>query len=328
MKISVEKQTPVGALMTLTLIAAVAFVRFWLSPYGNELLPTGILPPLAEYFAGFAEGSRTVAVVVSFILTVAAGMIVGQTGGRNRLYPSQTFISMPIFGIVSCGIFISGDSVSSSATALLAALTLKYLCRGYLRERDLSAMLYAGLSIGTMLLVSPSGFAYVAAALSAMFILSFSARELFVLLSAMVLPVAGWCFGSWALGGDFVSPAMRIWYALFAESGVDAFGNDAVAALTLCGLVGFTFFCSAMLFLANRFIVSVKSRGIFGFTLVLSLLSLSLLAFPSSGPAVFAVSAVPMSMMMPVLFIREGGRLTAILYLSLWAVFVLHLFYY
>ena len=328
MKISVEKQTPVAALMTLVIIVAAALVRFGMSPYDNEMPTERIVPPLAEYLAAFSSSHKVLSLVISAFMMIVAGMIIGQTGSRFRLYPSQTFLSMPIYGIAACGIFVSADVLSSSLASLLTAIMLRYLCRGYLRERDLSAMLYAGLSIGLMMLVSTSGVVCVAAALSAIFILSFSARELFVLLIAMLLPVAGFCFTVWALGGEFMSPVMRIWSALFAESGVDAFGNDAVVALTLCGIVGFTFFCSTILFLADRFMVSLKSRGIFIFDLVLALLSLTMFALPSSSPANFAVSAVPMSMIMPVLFIREGGRLSAILYMSLWVVFVLHLLYY
>lgn len=328
MKISVGKQNPVAALTALIVVVTASYVRFRLAPYDNEGAVTGILPPLAGRLSALSAEYPVASLIPAILMTIGAGMLVGQMGGRFRLYPSQTFLSMPLFGIVACGIFISGDVLSASLSSLLAAMALKYLCRSYFRERDLAAMLYAGLSIGMMLLVSTSGVVYVVAALSAIFILSFSTRELLVLLIAMLLPPLACCYAVWALGGDFFAPFIQFREALFADSLSDAFGNDAVVALVLCGLSGFTFICSAVLFLSNRFMVSVKSRGILIYNIILSLLSLAMFAMPSSSPANFGVSAVPMATIMPVLFIRERERLSAVLYVSLWVVFVLHLLFY
>ena len=328
MKVSVDKQTPVAALAMLTAIATASYVRYAVAPYDNEMTGAHQLPPLAGWLRETMVSLPVLSVVSAVVMTVIAGMLIGQMSGRFNIHPSQTFLSMPLYGFMACGIFISGDAVSAAASSLLAAMALKYVCRGYLRERDLSAMLYAGLSIGTMLLVSVSGVVYVIGALSAIFILSFSARELFVLLTAMILPPLFCCYAVWALGGDFFSPLIEVRAALFAESGVDTFGNDAVAALTLCGLSVFVYVCSTVLFLSNRFMVSIKSRGILIYNIVLSLLSLAMFALPSSTPAAFSVAAVPMAIIMPVLFVREEERLSAVLYLSLWVVFILHLLYY
>lgn len=328
MKISVGKQTPVMALVALVVIVTAAYVRFAVAPFDNEIRGARVLPLLGEYLSSVQNALPGWSLAVSAVLTVAAGIVIGQMGGRFSLYPSQTFLSMPIFGIIACGIFIPADTLAASVTTLLAAMALRFLCRSYLRERDLSAMLYAGLCIGMMLLLSPAGVVYVIAALSAIFILSFSARELFVLLIAMLLPAGACCYAVWAFGGEFFAPVIRLREALFAESGVETFGDEAVTALVLCGLIGFAFFFSMLLFLANRFMVSVKSRGILIYNVVLALLSLTLPVLPSSTPADFSVAAVPMSVIMPVLFIREEKRLSAVLYLSLWAVFVLHLLYY
>ena len=327
MRISVEKQTPAMALTAMIVIIVLSSVRHALSPFGNELAGARVVPMVAEYLSAAERAWPITCIAVSALLLTAAGVVVGRIVGRFRLYPVQTFLTMPLFGFVSCGIFISGDMLAASLTSLLGALALNYVCRGYLRERDLSAMLYAGLCIGTMMLISTSGAVYVAAALLAVFILSFSTRELFILLTAIALPVGVNCYAEWALGGDFLTPVLRFRDALLADSGVSSFGDDAVCALVLCGLLGFALVSSTMLFLANRFMVSLKSRGILIYNVVLWLLSVAMFALPSSTPADFAVAAVPMSVIMPVVFIRERERLSAILYLSLWAVFMLHLMY-
>ncbi|MCH5330547.1 MAG: hypothetical protein J1E04_06225 [Alistipes sp.] len=328
MKIAVEKQTPVTALATLIAIVAASYTRYGTAPFENEEVSARVVPPLAEYLSAFGASHPVVSIIAAAIMTIAAGMIIGIMVSRFNIYPTQTFISMPLYGVVACGIFISRDALSAALSSLLAAMAVRYLVCGYLRERDLSSMLYSGLAVGTMLLVSPSGAAYAVAVMIAVFVLSFSARELLVLMTAAVFPPAVFCYAVWAFGGEFAAPAIRIREALISESGVATFGNDAVAALVLCGLTAFTFVSSAVLFQANRFMVSVKSRGILIYILLLSLLSAAMMFLPSSTPAALAVAAVPMSMIMPVVFIREGERLSAILYLSSAVVFVLHLLYY
>lgn len=328
MNISVEKQTPVMAVVSFAVIVAAAYLRFAVAPYDNETAGAWVLPTAGEYISQVAATYPVWSIVISAALTFAAGIFVVQTGNRFALYPSQTFLSLPLFGFAACGIFISADTLVASLSTFLAAMTLWFICRGYLRERDLSAMLYAGLSIGVMVLVSKSGAVYVAAALSAIFILSFSARELFVLFVAMLLPPALCCYGVWALGGDFIDPVMQFREALIGRSPVGVFGDNAVGALVMCGLLGFVLFFSSMMFLANRFMVSVKSRGILMFGMALACLSVLMTILPSATPAEFAVAAVPVSVILPVWFMREERRFTAILYLSLWIVFALHLFYY
>lgn len=316
------------ALITLVAIAAVGYMRFTVAPFDNETVSARILPPLAGYLSMLSSACPKVCVCLSWLFTIVAGMYIGQMGSRFRLYPTLSFISMPMFGFMACGIFISCDVLSSAFASLMATLALRFICRGYLRERDLSSMLYAGICTGLLLLVSTYGAVYLFAALSALFILSFSAREILVLLIAITLPPLLFCYTEWAFGGDFLSPLTQIESALLTDSGIDSFGNDAVCALLLCGLLGFVFVCSAVHFLMNRFMISLKSRGILIYNIVLSMLSIAMFALPCSTPADFAVAAVPLSTVMPVLFIREGERLSAVLYLSLWVVFILHLFYY
>lgn len=316
------------ALTALIAIVAASYVRFAVAPFDNELSTAGIVPPLAEYLSELEAACPIVSLAVSALMTVFTGMIIGQTGGRFRLYSTQTFIAMPLFGLVACGIFIPCDTLSASLSALLASLTLKYLCRGYWRERDLSSMLYAGLSTGLLMLTSVAGVAYLLGAVLAIFILSFSTRELFVLIVAVMLAPALCCYAVWAMGGDFLAPLFRIWDSVSVEAGGEAFGCDAVCALTLCGLVMFVYVSSSALFLANRFMVAIKARAILSYNIVLSMLCVALFALPSATVSCLAVAAVPMSAIMPVFFIRERENLSAWIYVSLWIVFVLHLLYY
>lgn len=326
MRISVGKQTPVMALAALVVIAAAAYTRFGVAPFDNEIYGARVLPLTGEYLSAACKAFPVWSIVVSAMLTVAAGIVVGRMGVRFNLYPAHTFLSMPVFGIIACGIFISADTLAASLTALLAAMALRFLFRGYLRERDLASMLYSGLCIGSMLLVSTAGTVYLLAAMSALFVLSFSSRELLVLMTGIVLPVAACCYGVWAFGGEFLLPVTRFVEALTADSGVRTFGDNAVAALALCGLVMYTFVFAMLEFSSSRFRVSVKSRGILVYCAMVSVVSLLLPLLPSSTPADFAVAAVPMSLIIPILFMQEGERMTGLLYMLLLAVYAVHLF--
>lgn len=328
MKISVNNQNPILALLMLMVIVATGYLRFGLAPYDNEYFGGRVVPVVAGYLSDIEAAWGAWSLVAAAAMCVAAGMVIGQMGGRFGIYPSKSFMSMPIFGILACGIFISADVLASSLSALLAAMSLRYMCRGYIRDGDLTSMLYAGLCTGSMLLVSTSGAVYVVAALAAVFILSFSSRELLVLFAAMVLPAALCGYVEWLSGREFLGPVAQFAEALCSDSLVMTFGNNAVGALALCGVAGLVFLCAVLRFFADRYVVPVKQRGVFIYNIVLVALSLLAMALPSSSVGDFAVAAVPMSMLMPLLFIRNGVRHSDELYLLMWALYVIHLFYY
>ena len=325
MKISIARHSPVTALTTMTLLTVAAYARFALMPYENERAVAAVKVPVAEWLSMFGESFPVWSLAAAALVTVITGCVVGRMCSRLRLYPTQCFMAMPLYAVAACGVFISSDPLAASLMSLLAALMLNNLGRGYLKGQDLASMLYAGLCIGSMTMLSaPAGVACVALALLAIPMLSLSFREMMVLIFSTVLAPAAVCYGVWAFGGEFAGPVMRFAESLVEPSGVAVFGDDAVMALVLCGLLGYTAVCGAVLFFANRFAVALKSRGIHIYIIAAGAVLSSVCALPSATPAMLGVVAVPLSMIMPVMFMNTGERSSLLLYLSLLAAFGAH----
>lgn len=323
MENSVARQTPLTALATLVLTVAAAYIRFALHPYPNECIAAGTAP-LAQWLAVFAAEHRTWAALLAIPFTVAAGIVTAQICTRFGLYYNHCLLSMPLFGVAACGIFIGADPLSPAVAALLTAAAIYCLGSGYLRDESLEMMLYAGLCMGLLPMLFAPGLLLTLMAVAAIFIFSLSAREIFVLLCSMCLIPFAVCYVTWAFGGDFTAPVQSLWQAFAGNSHSQAFGCDAVAALTLAGLAGFDIVCSAAIFFDDRYAMAVKPRGILFFIITVSLAAAAMFVLPSASTAVFAPAAVPLSMLMPLLFLRIRQGWAMALYCSTFAVVLLH----
>lgn len=327
MKNPISRQTPLTALATLVTIVTVCFIRYAQRPFDNEIGCASYKAPFAEMLSTFESAYPTWSIAIAAVLTILAGAILGRMCNRLRLYPAQCFMPMPLYAIVACGIFISAEPMTAAFVSLLTVTAFVYMSLGYLRGEDLSSMLYAGLAIGAIVMLSaPVGAATVAMAVIAMLLFTLSLRESLTLtLSILFVPAAS-CYISWIAGGEFLQPLRQLYEALITPSDIPVFGYDAVGALIVAGLSAFAAICSSVLFIVNRFAVAVKPRITLIYTILSLLISTAMCAIPSATPAVLAVAAVPAATVMPVVFIYSGRRASAVLYVSMIVSLIIHLF--
>lgn len=323
----VIRQSPASALFTLAAVAAICFVRFATAPFGNEEA-AAVQAPLARFLGTFSAAWPVAAVVMAAAVAVAAGVVVGHMCTTLEIYSVKSFLPMPLYGVFACGIFISSNPLAASAASLMTALALMYLCFGYLSDRSLTMMLYAGLSLGVIPLLECSATPWVLfAVVAAIPLFSLSLREITVLTAALLFVPAAVCYISWACGGEFSEPLKMLLAGIAEPSGIDTFGRDAAAALALCGVGAFIMGGSVFVFIDNRFAVAAKPRRILIYILLLATSCSALLFLPSSTPALFAVIAVPSSAVMPILFTGLGAKDAVRLYILLFATLALHLFF-
>lgn len=314
-------------MITLAAVAAICFVRFATAPFDNEAA-AAVQAPLARILGSFASAWPVTAVIMAAAVAVAAGAVVGHMCTTLEIYSVKSFLPMPLYGVLACGIFISSNPLAASAASLMTALALMYLCYGYLSDRSLPMMLYAGLSLGTIPLLESAATPWVVfAVVAAIPIFALSLREITVLTAALLFMPVAVCYISWACGGEFSEPLATLLAGIAEPSGIDTFGRDAAAALALCGVAAFIMCGSVFVFIDNRFAVAAKPRRILIYILLLATTCAVLLFLPSSTPALFAVAAVPASAVMPILFTRLGGKDAVRLYILLFATLLLHLFF-
>lgn len=326
MRYSVVRQTPLSALITLVVVVAVAFVRFAYAPFDDEMLLSPSAPVLGAYVDAWQSAHPVWGIVLSALLTLFTGVVVGRMAILFSLYPTHCFFSIPLYGFVACGIFIAADSLAVAIAAYLAALGLRYLCGAYVRVMDLSKLLYAGICVGLVPFFHAQASFVVVMAVAAIAMFGFSLREVVVLLFGMLFVPATICYVTWFAGGDFTAPLVSLWEALVGDSGYSLLGSDSVVALAIAGLLAFVIVCSTVMFLADKHSVGVKSRGILIYDMLGFVAVCASFLLPSASVGLFAFAAIPAAIIMPVMFLRVHESVSLAIYISIILVFFLHLF--
>lgn len=326
MRYSVVRQTPLSSLLTLVIVATVAFVRFARAPFGDEMLVGAEAPILGTLVDSWQSAHPIAAIVLSAILAVFTGVVVGRMTILFSLYPMHCFFSIPLYGFVACGVFISTTSLSVALGAYLAALALRYLSGAYVRGMDMSKLMYAGVCVGLVpMLYAPAVYVLPLTVIAVM-MFGFSLREILVLFAGILLGPLAICYLTWVLGGEFVAPVDMFVDALTCQSGYTLGGSDSVVALAAVGIYSFVMLCSAAMFLADKHSVGVKPRGILMFNIVSFVLACAAFLLPSATVGLFAFAALPAAVIMPIMFLRMRETLSLALYSLIVLVFFLHLF--
>lgn len=320
----IVRQSSISALAMLAFMAVVFGVRFALAPFCCEMQMPGTQAPLAALLATLRTAAPAWSLAAATVTTIVAGSVVGRMCIRLKIYATRCFLPMPFYAAVACGIFMSANPLAAALASLMAAVAVNSLCNGYLKENNLTMMLYAGLCTGLLPMLDAAALPFAAVLLAAIPIFSFSPREITVLLASMLLVPAATCYVGWLCGGEFLQPLYTLAEAFIAPSGIETFGHDAAAALTLCGLVVYAALGSMVIFATDKFSIATKSRRILIYIMILTLASAALFLMPSSSPSLFAVAAVPFSAVMPVFFIKIGERSATLLYGAILLMLIIH----
>lgn len=325
MENSVARQTPFAAAFTAVVVIAAAYVRFGIAPYPDETVTAAVTAPLAGGLALFAAAHRVWSIVLALPVTLLTGFIAGRICSRFGFYPNYCVLSLPLYAVAACGIFIGSDPLAAALASLLTAVAIYCPCSAYLRDESLEMMLYAGLCLGLLPMLYAPCLLMTFMAVAAIFIFSLSLREVFVLLCGMLFVPLAVCYISWAFGGEFWEPVQQLCTAVMSDSGSAPFGCDAAAALVTAGLTGFCTLCSAAIFFARRYATAVKPRSILLFVITTLPAATGMLFLPSASTAVFAVAAVPASIVMPLLFLHLRNGAARMIYLSILLSVLVHL---
>ena len=327
MENTLARQSPFAATLTMLLIIAAAYTRFALNPYPNEVI-TAQSAPLGEWLSLFTSSHRVWAVTIAGLLTAAAGVIAGRIGTGFNFYPHHCVLSMPLYAIAACGIFIGGEPLAPALAALLTAVAIYCLGSGYMRDESLEMMFYAGMCTGLLPMLYAPCLLMLPMALMAVIIFSISLREIFVMVCGMLLPPAAICYGVWAFGGDFTAPAMQVWQAAVSDSASLPLDSSSIAAMVLAALTALNILSSVAIFFGNRYSMAVKPRSILIFITVICSLSLLMIIMPSATSGVFTPAAIPLAIIMPLLFLHIRQAVGFILYAAMLVALLLHLIVY
>lgn len=301
--------------LTLTLLAIVVIttLRAHFVPAGDELMPNTDTAVGALMQSLQASIPTLSALIWAFVLFIAS-MGAGRYGTRFSLYPAYTLMAIPICAITAAAIMVSGEMLLTAAAMLVMMLATKYIHRCVMHTDSFNDLSLAMLYYGTLpLLLAPTALLYVALPLLILLVRN-SWRHWVVGVASLLFPLSAVCYWSWCAGEGFMTEIELLYASMFTPSEFSFFSTINPAGVVLIGVLIVMALCSITLIVSDKYSLKVKSRSMMRFNALLVLVSVAMFFLPSSTASLFAILALPLAMLIPLIFVRLGVRFTELLY--------------
>lgn len=322
---NVIRQSPVANLATLAVIIAAAAVRACCAPYPAEMTADNATY-LGSLLGAFRQWSPLLSLGLAAAVWFMAGWAIGLVVRVRELYFVRTTITIPIYGLAACGIFIPCDSLTAALTSLLLIVSVRAFFDSFRDGYGFSSIFLGSICLGALpLLYAPAVALMLLMPLSVM-VFKRSAREAIVAVAGLLLVPLTVCYIHWGIGGEFTAPLLQTAEALAVPSGYRFFGAQTACAATLAGLLLALVLATALICMVNSYSMNSRARYITFYNMCAFIIALATIALPSSTPTAFGLIAVPTAMIIPSMLmqIRPNAANAILGLLSL--LFILHLF--
>ena len=298
---------------TMLIIAIVTTLRSSLFSFGDESLPN-TPTPIGDLLQGVQASFPVLSVVLWGFMLFIAALDAGRFGPKYALYPAYTLMAIPVFGVLAGGVMVSGDYLLTTVAMFIMLLATKYMIRCVQQTGSFSDLSLSMLCYGLLpLVLAPSALLYVALPLL-IFVVRSSWRDWVVAISSLLFPLLSVSYWSWCAGEGFISVAEQLYASIFTPSEFGFFSTLNIASVLLIGVVIVMVFCAIMLILSDKYSLRVKSRSMMRFNALMLAVTIAMFLLPSATASLFALVAVPASLLIPLIFVRMGVGFTEMLY--------------
>ena len=147
-------------------------------------------------------------------------------------------------------------------------------------------------------------------------------RELTVALAGVLLPLFVLCYINWGAGGDFAAPLLLLGRLLTCGPLPTPEALLPLPKLLFAGAAIVLGLLSTLFVFADRYAVGTKPRFILLFACITLILACGSLCSPAATAETVTLLAVPVTLLLPFLFVRVRRPIAAPLYAALLAVAV------
>lgn len=316
---SITRQSGMLATLLLLLTAAAEHLRM-MSATPHAMEAAGCTAP-----ASWAWSAVTVTVLA------LTGVIVGRTATKSGIFRNFCTLPIPIFGIISCGIFVSPDMYASSVAALCVAIGLSLFIRTLSKPDEKDSVFFGSLSFGAALLIYPPCTVF-AALMPFMALVSFQSwRKIIISAVGFLLPFAAVSYIGWYAGGSLSGTAHSIaeWFEPFSctsahsavREGFPILATAIAAIVLLLVLVGIV---QRRIDRGTTLVKVDKSVHIISAVLILASAAF---AIPRCTVAILPVIAVPASILASATLDRIKVETSTVIYWILLLLTAVHLFF-
>ena len=325
MQLSIIRQTPALSILLTLLLVGVGFVRFALAPYGDELVTGGLAGPGA-WVDGFQSAYPIWGWILSALFYFINAVAIGRITTLLGLYPARTTVSIPLYAITACCIFIAADSLAVGVALYCAVQMLRHIGISYIKGAHLRFALYAGLYAGLAPLFYAPTITFVTLLPVAIIMFGFSWREIVVMITGLLLPLATISYIDWLLGGEFLATSTTLYEAITTPTGYTPWASESVVALAMMGLLLFTALCGITTFIGETRSVAVRPRTILSFLIVVLIVACATFALPSATAGLYAMVALPIATLAPLMLLKLRDGVSNLVFLLLILLLALHSF--
>lgn len=321
---NIIRRSPVINLAVLAAIIAAAMTRAYLNPYTAETFDdTATL--FGTILGNWQLRCPVAAACAAGCVWFIAGWVIGLVVRVRELYFVRTTITIPIYGMAACGLYMSHNSLTAAVTSLLFAIAVRSYFDAYRDGYGFSPVFFGSLCLGllpmfyapaaTLLLLMPV----------AVVVFKRSAREALVAAAGMLFAPLAVCYIHWGAGGGFAEPVMQSIESLTRHSGYRFFGTITPGAAVMAGYMLALVLGAALISSANIYSMNSRARYITLYNMCAFVVALSTLALPSSTATAFGIIAVPTAMTVPAMLVQIRTQAANAIYFGLWLLFILHL---
>lgn len=342
MKFDIARQPLIPAFLTLAALAAAAMCDADVTAagtaaakaVGNGFVAVGSATATAvataatdglatalpgELLARFQSACPVWSRIIAALLILVTGIYAGRMTIRYNLYSVTTCLTVPLYGIIACGVAVGGDYLTAFTASALFMLSIKdfgrSLCNGYSFDTLFRASLYLGL----LTLVSAAALPLLLLLPLALLLFRRTLREAVAALAGLLLPAFAYCYINWAVGGTFFAPLTALSHAFLTGAPLTVLAALPPFKLVLLGGIVLLVLLSLLFFLSDVYAAGTKSRFILIYNICAFALTILLLGSPAASPGSIALAAVPSAVLIPVLFVRINRYIALLLYLLLLA---------
>lgn len=323
MKFDLTRQTFVPAFLTLAALAATAVYAFrtgeapaavpFAAPVGDMLWMPGEL--LLRFQSAFPKWAQA----LTCLLIVATGTRTGYLPVRYSLYTVNTYLAVPFFGIIACGLGVGHIDLYTFVCAFLLILSIRNFCRAYSPNFAFDPIFRGALYLGMLVVLCPKTCPLLLLLPLALVQFHRTLRELIIAVAGLLLPVLTLCYVNWGAGHSFLAPIFVMVRELPQGEFMRLFFDMPFQAQCLGGAILFCVLCALFSFRSQLYVTGVKAQRIVAFHLEAFLLTLAIAVLPDAPTLVFALAAIPAAILLPWFFVENHPIVAQPAYLLLLA---------
>lgn len=325
MRPDIVRQPLLLAVFSLLVIIAVAFIWGELQTAG---IGTQIATPLGSLLRRFQDSYPVCSQLIASTLLLLSGITTGRLTVRYGLYPVNTSLAIPLYGIVACGILLGENYLTEILSAFILLLSTRNYMSGYRTGYAIGPAFRGSFFLGILPLLYAPALPLPILFLPAAFCFRRTLREAFIALCGAILPLLITAYISWGVGNGFADTFVWMWKAFLSDSGYRIFENTPLLTPAILGIVLFITLCGIFFSLACFRTQSLRAKGILTYLMILFTATTLLATAPSATPGLLAIIALPAAILMPQTFIRTQTTIGSLLYLMVYGLCIINIILY